>query len=204
MPPGRAGRLDVPGDVVEEHDLPGLDHQPPGRQRVDLRVGLDQPDLVRIHDVVGDVLETPAALPLASLGGRVAQDARQQARAQAGEPVEELTVQRADVPAPEVLDQLVGGGFVEPELASPRRPHRGRADLADPGIGRERPGGGVHRARREAAPALEGLREERVVVDLEHRADVEDDGADGHDPVLPITRQGWIRTLMDSRSSIAR
>ena len=141
VPPGRAGRLDVPGDVVEEHDLPGLDRQPPGRERVDPRVGLDQPDLVRIDDVVGDVLESPAALALAGLGGRVAQDARQEARAQAGEPVEELTVQGADVPAPEVLDQLVGAGLVEPELASARspapRPCRSRRYRDRPGTPRE-------------------------------------------------------------------
>src|SRR6478735_5765021 len=112
---------DVGLDVVEEHDLPGLDAEPAGNELVRRRVGLGEPHLVAVDDVVGDVLEPVAPLALAGAGAGVGQDRGEPRGTLAGEPVEQLAVQGADVPAPEVVHERVDLQVVQTERALPLR-----------------------------------------------------------------------------------
>ena len=155
-----------------------------GHDLVRRRVGLGEPHLVAVDDVVGDVLEAVEPLALARAGTGVRQDRGEPRGTLAGEPVEQLAVQRADVPAPEVVQERVDLPVVQGERALPLRTDLLLGHLADHRVARQPGEAADDRARREAEAALGGRGEDVVVDDLQHSPDVEDHRTDRHAPTL--------------------
>jgi hypothetical protein len=185
VPPGRPCSLDVGGDVVEERHLVRLHAEPAFGERVDGRVGLLHPHLVGVDDVVGDLGEAPARLPLPGTRARVAEDAGQLRGSSGREPVEERLVEHADVPAPEVVHQLVDRRVAQFEGPLPMGADLGLGHLADDGIAREP----VESQQELVDPQPEARRpgawEDCVVDDLEDAPDVEHHRPDRHSAMVP-------------------
>ena len=189
VPAQGTGGGDVGLDVVEEQDLVRLHAEAPGHELVRRRVGLGQPDLVAVDDVVGDVLEAVGRSRSRAPGPELDRMPVSRAgRWAANQP----NSWRSSVPkyhrqksAPSSSSACASS---RPRLAchsartcGPRSPRRGRRP---PAARRARRDG----ARREAEAALGGSREDRVVDDLEHSPDVEDHRLDRHAPTLPRLR----------------
>lgn len=99
--------------VVEEDDLPRLGPEALARQQVDPRIGLEQAHLMRVHEVVHEVLvPIGGLLTLTGASTAVGQDAGLVARPQRACPLDQLGVGSAEVNAPEAFHDragLIGG-----------------------------------------------------------------------------------------------
>ena len=156
-----AGRPPCPFDVrpvvVEEHRPGRLDLQAGADEGVGSGVGLAQPALVGVDELVDQVLEAVGGLlALPGADEAVAEDPGPVARAQQAGVLDQLGVGRPEVVAPQVGHELRELPLVEAEALSRRLVHLGLADGADlaaaPGVGHAL----ADLARGEAEPGFPG------------------------------------------------
>jgi hypothetical protein len=134
------GSLNVRLEVIEEHHLRGRSPEALAGEGVDRRIGLAHPALVRVDDLIDEVLE-PVGGPLAFPGAdeAVAQDPGAVPRAQPARVVDQLRVGGPEVLTPQVSQEVGELLPVEAQAFGERLVHRLLADRADaaavPGVG---------------------------------------------------------------------
>jgi hypothetical protein len=118
--------------VVEEYHLLRCDPQALAGQGVDRRVWLAQPALMRVDDLLDEVLEAVGCLfPLPRTDEAVAQDPRAVPGPQPPGVLDQLRVGAAEVLAPDPAHELVDLPLVEAEALRECPVHVGLADRAD-------------------------------------------------------------------------
>ncbi len=169
--------------VVEEHRLRRRDPEALADEGIDRRLGLAHSALVRVDDLIDEVLESVRGL-LAFPGAdeAVTQDSGAVARAQPAGVVDQFRVGGAEVLTPQVSKEVGELLLIEAQALGERPVHLLFADRADaaavPGVGHAL----VQLAGAQAEPGLPRLADvmERAGRDLKHAADVEHNRLDRH------------------------
>src|SRR6516162_5641215 len=175
----RAGHA-RPG-VVEKHRLPGAGAEPFAYEGVDPRVGLGDPGLVRVHDLVHEVLEAVGRLlPFPGADEAVAQDPGAIARAQPAGVLDQLGVRATHVLAPGVGHELRELLLVQAEAVPESQVHviegDGAETAARPDVGQAL----AYFPRGQPEPGFPPPVDTEVGGDLQHPADVEHHRTDHH------------------------